>query len=477
MLIRNSGAYLLARGVPALINVLAIALYTRLLSPSDYGIYALVLALVTFGNALFFEWLQGSVLRFCDTYQDRMPALLSSVAAGYLGALLVIAMVAIPAWFLLAEHAQPTFIPWVVVLLSCWGAFELALKFKVARQLPLEFGLLNASKAMLALLLGGFLAWHNQGPFSIIAGYSIAIMLAWLLFARKDWNAVEFRAVDRTIFKQLLRYGAPLTATFALSVVIATSDRLLLAWLRGTEATGFYAAGYDIPNYALSVLLMVIYLSGYPLTIRALEQHGREAARKQLDHYAKLLLTVGVPSTAGMAILAPGIAQLALGENFREYAIQLIPLIALASLIASLKTYYLDLAFQLGKQTVALLRILLIAAAINIVLNLLLIPQHGVFGAAWATLASHGLALLLSLVDGKKHFDMPLPLKDGGKILIATIAMSAAIWPMRDLISVIGVLSAVVLGVVVFLAAAWLLNISDLRQHLSTGLFAAADPD
>jgi O-antigen/teichoic acid export membrane protein len=64
MLWRHSALYLLARGLPGVVSLAAIAVYTRLLGADEYGRYALVIAGVGLGNKLVFEWLRLSLLRF-----------------------------------------------------------------------------------------------------------------------------------------------------------------------------------------------------------------------------------------------------------------------------------------------------------------------------------------------------------------------------------------------------------------------------
>lgn len=55
MLLRHSALYTLARGLPGLINFAALAVYTRLLGPEEYGRYALVIAAVGLANAVLFQ--------------------------------------------------------------------------------------------------------------------------------------------------------------------------------------------------------------------------------------------------------------------------------------------------------------------------------------------------------------------------------------------------------------------------------------
>src|SRR5438874_6248258 len=73
----HAAVYLLARGLPGIVAFLAIPLFSRLLEPADYGRYALVLASVGLLNALLFQWLRLSLVRYLPAFKDD-PARLKS---------------------------------------------------------------------------------------------------------------------------------------------------------------------------------------------------------------------------------------------------------------------------------------------------------------------------------------------------------------------------------------------------------------
>lgn len=470
MLIRNSAAYLLARGLPALLNFVAIALFTRLLSPEHYGNYALVLAVTSFGNILFFEWLQGAMLRFRAGYDERLATFVSTVLAGYLIALVANSLLLALAYLIMGDDPLRRWLPWVWGLLALWGAYETAAKLKVAENNPLGFGILSVTKVALFLLFGGLLAWQGHQAQGVLGGYIAALFLALLAFGGRAWLSARPGRVNPGLLGELFRYGLPLTATLGLSAIIGNTDRLLLGWLQGSASAGLYAAGYDLPNQALGVLLVIVYLAGYPLAVRDLEQGDREQAGRRLKQYARLLLGIGIPAATGLATLAPGIANTVLGEQFRQSAQSLIPLIALAALLVNLKAFYFDLAFQLGRHTRGLLPILALAVSLNLVLNLLLIPAYGLHGAAWATIAAQAFALAYSAAAGRRHFPLPLPALDMAKILAASGCMAAALWPLRDTASPALLGAAVLLGLAVYAAVALALDAMRMRGHVRARL-------
>ena len=74
-------------------------------------------------------------------------------------------------------------------------------------------------------------------------------------------------------------------------------------------------------------------------------------------------------------------------------------------------SYYAQRAFMLSKNTGVLALTMIAPVLLNVGLNIYLIPLHGLKGAIWATVASYGLGLVLSLIVARRYFPLPLPLK------------------------------------------------------------------
>ena len=83
MLLRHSVIYLFARGVPGLLGFATIIIFTRLLSPEAYGQYALVVTGAILGNAILYQWLSASLLRFLPQYRDNEAGLLNTILHGF----------------------------------------------------------------------------------------------------------------------------------------------------------------------------------------------------------------------------------------------------------------------------------------------------------------------------------------------------------------------------------------------------------
>ena len=330
------------------------------------------------------------------------------------------------------DHVLRQLLPFALLLLAVQAFFELGLELVLAGFKPWRYGLLALVKSVVALVIGGTLAYLGLGALGVVVGSILGFLVPDVFMSRMEWKGILPSFQHGESLRALLVYGVPLSGTFVLDFAINSSDRLLLGHLRGAETVGTYAAAYDLSQQGLYALLLVIYLAAFPVVVKALATGGENAAREQLRAHACLLLLVGLPAAVGLILLAPNVAEVLLGREFRIAATPIIPLIAIAGLLAGIKAYYFDLAFQLGKSTVRQLWISGAVAALNIVLNLWWIPTFGAFGAAYSTIVSFAAGIALSAWVGRSVFRMPLPIMQWIRIALAASVMAAALVPTLE---------------------------------------------
>ncbi|MCK0769386.1 oligosaccharide flippase family protein [Chromohalobacter canadensis] len=464
MLIRYTAYYGLARGVPGLLNFLAIAIYTRLLSPSDYGIYALVVVWVGLVNVVCFQWIRLSLLRFFPANLDDPRRLLSTLLLAYTSVALTTGVVGVGVLLAVNDTAVRSLVLIAVPLVWVQAGFELSLELMRSQLNPLRYGLMAGVKAVIALGLGVLLITWGFGAFGPLLAMLVGMLAAVVALGASLWRGARPSLALLPDLKPLLSYGLPLTATFALGFVVSSSDRFLLAALLNNEAVGIYTAGYDLVAHVIDLLLMTVNLAGYPLVVRALEQRGREAAREQLDRNGGLLLLIGIPVTLGFIVLAPQIVALMLGGAFHEGATQLVPWVALGVFMSCIRAFHFDLAFQLSEKTLYQVWINGGAALINVVLNLLLIPAFGLMGAAYATVIAYGVALALSVLLGRRLFAVSLVTRDNLKVLLCGAIMVACLWPLREASGTWALVEQVLLGAAVYTVSAFSMNVANVRE-------------
>ncbi len=468
MLLRHSTYYLLARGVPGLVNVAALALFTRLLAPDEFGRYALVLAGVGLANVVVFQWLRLVMIRFFQANRKNMESFL----AGILGLFLTLAVAVTGSGVLLGllwpDPVWQRLLVLAVLLLFAQAWFELNLSIVQVKMMPGWYGKLLGSKAMLSLVIGGTLAWFGVGAAAPIIGLIVAHSGAFVLFALFFWRGISPRWPNNEALREQLRYGLPLTVTFALAWVVSGSDRLLIGWLIDEHAVGVYAAAYDLSFQGLTLLLTIINTAAYPLALNVLEKEGAVEARKQLAQNGELIISAALAGAVGFVVLGPQIITLLIGAEFRPEALRIFPWVAVASALAGIKAYHFDIAFHLGRDSRWLVFTGGLAAITNLIFNLLLIPPFGILGAAWATLGAFSVAIILSAWLGRYVFAMPaiLPLFVKGSIITLTTGFLAWVGSRLSDVNLVSLGSGAFLGLTAVFVTSLTMNLCGLRTAI-----------
>ncbi len=430
VLLRHGLLYFIARGVPGILNFLAIPIYTRLLSPHDYGRYALVVAGIGLFNAVFFQWLRLSLVRFLPAYIEDPKALLSTVLAAFaavaslaggLGLMLVL-LWPDPAWQGLIALAVP------LLWFQAW--FELNLELARGRLQPVRYGVMSGIKAVTALALGVALVLWGFRAYGPLVGLLASMLLVGILQMRREWVGIR-PSLNRELLRELLSYGTPLTFTCALGFVVSTSDRFLIAYFLGAEATGVYAASYDLVQNSLGFLMQAVILASFPIILMDYYTNSYEAGQQSLRYSSLMVLGLGIPSTIGIALLSPNIARLILGESYSESAAPILSIVACAMLVYSILEFYYNRAFWISKSSKNILWIMICASIANITFNLLLIPSLGIVGAAYSTLLAYISASIVSACVSRKVFPLPSLTPDIYRVILASLIMAAVLWFMR----------------------------------------------
>ncbi|PTQ57309.1 MAG: Polysaccharide biosynthesis protein [Candidatus Carbobacillus altaicus] len=432
MLLRHSLSYFLARGVAGIFNFLAIALYTRLLTPESYGLYALVMAASGLMNIVLFQWIKLSQKRYYLTYKDDVAPLLSNILSLFLLMAFLSGLVVMGAYLL--HIVNLPFIAYLILLLLVWVMAwqELNLDLFTVQFRRLNFGMSTVVRASVALLIGSLLAYAGYDAYGVLFGVLLGTLLASLYGWKQNWSTITPKW-DRTVVKKLFVYGFPFTFTFSFSFVLGTAGRFFIAAYMGEGATGIYSATYDFSQQTLLFLMSVINLAAYPLALQALEKSGKDKAREQIKANGTLLMSIAVPAVVGLIMLRKPIIDLMMGEAYRTEAMHILPLIVIAAFIEGIKAFHFDLAFQLGEKTSYQALIAFSGALTAIVLYVVLIPVFQLQGAAMATLGSFLVTLILSIMLGRGIFKIPFPFCDTFKIVLSTLMMGMflAVWDVE----------------------------------------------
>lgn len=467
MLLKHSLIYILGRGLPAAINFISLIIFTRVLTPQEYGIYTVVLAYVGLVDSVLFRWQRFGLLRFRD-YSDHQEQrnLLATIIRTFIAICVVIGAVAVVVYQVVPNKIRGEI--WLIgVLLVCaTGLYELIIELVRAELQPLTYGALSITRAVLTLIASVALAVAGLGAAGVLLGTLIGYVVPVIRRLRRVRDEITDGAFDGNLGKVLFLYGLPLSVTFALNFVISTSDRLIITWMLGEDASGLYAAAYNIPAQSIGVAVTIVGLAGLPLVFRSLESGGVQAAKRVMKEYLTILLAVSLPAASGLVILSGDVSRVLLGTSYQIAAEEIIPVVAVSCLTYGLITQYLSLSFQVATQTRATMWSAAAGAALNVVLNILWLPKYGLVGAAYATFWSYVAYFVVGAIFASRILPIPWWTDDLYGVFAGTAGMILALKQLGGAHSIADLAFKVVVGMSVYCGILLLLNTAGIRSRL-----------
>lgn len=471
MLNRHLIAYLPVYLAQALVGFGSVAVFTRILEPSEYGRYVLILAGAALAATLIFTWLDAAVARHHARSDARgnLPGHLWTAWRLYGGVALSASIIAvIVLWLAPIGITLKTAIGFAIANTVIKSGLAVALETRRAAGEAWRYSLLETFTLAGGFAFGiVFIMASDLGAAGPFAGMALAALIAFLVDGPVLFSKSKRDRADAPRAYAYLAYGAPVAVSLIFEHLLSVGDRFIIAGFLGEASTGAYAAGYGVADRSLSIIFLWLGATTGPLLITAYEHHGREAAQEVAHRTAGLMALLGLPAAAGLALVAEPAARLLIGAEIAMAAATVMPLIALSGLMNGIMTHYFHEAFVLGRKPRVMAGVMLIAAAVNLGLNFVLIPTMGIVGAAFSTVLAYGAALVACIFIGRRIFVMPIPISDWAKAALATVWMAVVILALPSLeIAALDLGLKIIAGGLCYVVAALALNVVDCRSWI-----------
>jgi O-antigen/teichoic acid export membrane protein len=227
---------------------------------------------------------------------------------------------------------------------------------------------------------------------------SAAVVPVHVVWVRRVVGAIP-RRIDRDSIRRLLREAYPLFLTNLVGLLYFRTDVVMLSKMRDEHEVGLYGAAYSLLR-ALTMIPGIAVMAMYPALSRAYS--GSEdvpadpaSLQRLCDTAFKYQLALGIPLTVGLSAVAPETIDLLYGAEF-EVSGRVLQLLIWSLLFFFTNTLLGYMLFTANRQR-DFLGIKLVNLGLNVVLNAVLIPRYGLFGAAAATVATIAFSFLLHL--------------------------------------------------------------------------------
>jgi O-antigen/teichoic acid export membrane protein len=283
----------------------------------------------------------------------------------------------------------------------------------------------------------------------ILADGLFSLVLFFIIVREEGFPAPGFSRI-----KEFLELSLPQIPGSVLLWVISASDRYFITHFLNLTNTGIYSSSRTLGSL-ISLFYAPIGFVLLPVVSKAWEKNRKQDVKEYFEYSTRLFLTMAVPAAAGLAILSQPLLKLL---TTTEYLVgwELVLLVAVGSIFMGI--YLLNsYIILLIKQTRWIPAMILVASAISIGINIVLIPRIGILGAAVSNIASYFALAAIVTFWTRKVLDYRFDFKYLGKTGIAVAVMSICIYFFK-VDSVIGIVLALIGGSAVFMAVLFLLR-------------------
>ncbi|MBN1949523.1 MAG: oligosaccharide flippase family protein [Candidatus Cloacimonetes bacterium] len=457
-----------------LILLLLLPLFTRLLSPEEYAVYANLTIFVSLLSLLYLLGLQQAI--FSHFYKQRENGyhftLITSIYAT-LFAVGIILSICIVVWrrelalLILRDAGYAALFYWLSIMIFADVLYGMTLMVLNVMERSRAYVVVSACKNILLLMIvalisaAGIFDLNNLFFYLALAASLTALFSLWYIrgiLRELSRDLVRKSLYSFRIMADLLKFGVPMIPGTLALMILRASDRYMLTYLApdSLHAVGLYAVGYRI-GMIMSFLTSIVSMVYFPYAMRIADRpEAAVSYRNMLKYYSVIGGFLGF----WIVILAPEIFKIFIAPAY--FAAVVIVSFGVASNFLHGAFNIVNLTFYVtGKSTYIALTVIL-GALLNIGLNLLFIPRWGISGAGGASVIAFLFIFCLNFLLARRFMNagfrfLPVILSTAIMLLTAIINYRIPYTGYHTLLKVL--LLLMMLGTV------WLISGSPLRLY------------
>lgn len=376
-----------------LILFFLVPLYTNVLTQEEYGTADLVFTvaelIVPFVSVVIFD----AVIRFgLSKYEKPEDVLVTGFVVLGVGSVVTVllsplvglyAALAPWRWYLCIQVILMMFVSVMMNYLKVLNRNEAYAVTSIVH---------TAVMALLNILLLTVVKLGVQGYLiATIVGNAVTVIIAF--FAGSMFTALKNGRVDSKLAKRMIAYSAPLILNNVSWWVIQSSNKLMVEIMIGTAALGLYTVATKIPSF-INVIISIFSQAWGVATVKELESDNDN--KFYADVFGIYSVIAFGASVALNTIVKPFMG-IYVGADFIE-AWRYVPLLLVSASFSAISSYYGSLYGAL-KKSVRNMTTTLIAAAVNLTVNIVGIMMFGIWGVLIGTVAAYMVIAYIRMID------------------------------------------------------------------------------
>ncbi|QZY55334.1 lipopolysaccharide biosynthesis protein [Crassaminicella profunda] len=422
-LAKTGSIYLMGSILVNIINLFLVPLYTNNLTTQEYGQYNIILSIQSLLAIFITLGIYSGMCRFFYEHEDynriKNITLTFSLLWGALIILLTICTAPILSYIVFKQDIYGSiYIKYIVtnsVLLCIISIYESYYSMKYE---AIKVSFINVGKILLVLFyIIYFISIKQMKIIDILYSQFISYLIIMVILIFLDIKNIKLIFGKEELKKQLI-YGLGLLPGQVSAWILTLIDRYFIKVMVSLSAVGIYSLGYKI-----GMLIQPLFTKPFKKVFTAYKyeiynkSYGKENIQKMFRYYN----VSGWLCILGFSIFAK-IGILILGTDEYISAYKLVPIITISYYLFGLTNFY-ALGLHIANKMLINSGIVTICAIINIIINIVLIPMIGMYGAAISTIISYMIMNIMYYYTGNKYYKLDISIFDPYKYSVNFILL------------------------------------------------------
>ena len=425
-LIKNTGLIAIGNFGAKMVSFLLLPLYTSILTTEEYGTYDFIVAVSAFLAPIATMSMQEAMFRFIidsgnkgEEFKKIITNSLSIVTAG----ILVLGVALLGTGVILGlENCQ-----YIWLYISAGALYSFSNNILRGLGEIKKYAIVSSAKNIMQLMINVLVvAVFRWGMTGLLFSMCVSEIIAFVVVAIevRIWREINLKYISSSTIKPMLKYSLPLIPNALCAQIINMSDRLVISGFMGASANGIYSVSYKFPN-----MIETVYHYFYTAWSESASRVFAKGKEKAEEYYQSLHKTISdmmfsviILMIAGMPIMFRIFVR---GDYIKGF--DYIWILLLAMYFDCLAKFYSGL-FTALKKTDVMAVSTLIAAIINLVVNIALIKFIGLYAAAGSTLLADMVLVFIRKIKLKEYIELKSDYRAiviKGVIAVAVIMLSS----------------------------------------------------
>ncbi|GAA4029126.1 hypothetical protein GCM10022409_11600 [Hymenobacter glaciei] len=398
-IIKSSPAFVL----PAVINLISLVAFTRLLSLENYGRLSLALVSIEFLQGILYMWVNMCVMRF-----NRPEDKFSSIGVGLhfnasITALLLAAGVVMVGYSLVFGGVDLLYLEAILLGVVSRGVGNFMqdchrIYFTDLKPYTKVTVLANACYYLPAVLVLLLRRHTSINELLLIQVSGLLLFEALLLLRHFRVVLVQLRRTHPwSIYQEFLKYGLPLVVSYVALSMFVRIDRFIVQHNVGAVALGTYSAAFSLSNLAISSFFLILTLPTYPEIMKKFNAGDSEGALAIYRKNGRIILLVSGPLLLFSYLFSEQLCELFFGSIKGAKVAVLFPWVILSTFMFNYKVHYYDQVYQFYKKTNVAMLIGVSIGAAHLGVGYLLSRAWGARGVSISGICLSSLAIAFTL--------------------------------------------------------------------------------